>query len=309
MRFTFTSLLTVAALGLQAQTSPTAYNLANGNYSMNAWPSGSAAGTYPTNMVFHYTTDPSEPALYDVTADGAEDYDCGYAQASRNRINGRDAEGLSFIATGSAQYDDCTAGNAADTRFVGVAVLALNSTGRQGVSVQWTGGTITVGDDPATPRIFAIQLQYRIGSSGAWMAVPAGGTYTTGAIGTSSVQSSTLPATCDNQSQVQLRWAYYQTVDGNGTRPELRLDDITVSSSPTTSVGMPEFPPVSLLRSNNPSDGLFHLATPVTARIVDRMGRTVAQIEEGDMIDIRFADAGAYTLITSEGATLRLIKF
>jgi hypothetical protein len=259
-------------------------------------------------MVFHYTTDPSEPTTYDVTAEGTADYDCGYAQGARNRINGLDANGFSFIATSSAQYDDCAAGNAAETRFVGAAVLALNSVGRQGVTVQWTGGTITVGDDPATPRIFAIRLQYRIGSSGAWASTPTQSEYTTGALASSSVMNATLPATCDNQPVVQVRWVYLQTVDGNGTRPELRVDDITVNSSPTTSVGVLNYPPVSLLQSENPSDGLFRLSVPVIGRVTDRLGRSLAFLEGSDIVDVRAQEPGVYTLCTSDGAVIRLVK-
>jgi MYXO-CTERM domain-containing protein len=46
--------------------------------------------------------------------------------------------------------------------------------------------------------------------------------------------SVTLPAACDNQPQVYLRWKYYSLpVSGaSGSRPRLRLDDISVAGVP-----------------------------------------------------------------------------
>lgn len=66
------SLLTVVAL---AQTNPAPFNLANGNFTFNAWPAASAAGTYPASMVFHFTNDATANG-YDITADGTGDFNC-----------------------------------------------------------------------------------------------------------------------------------------------------------------------------------------------------------------------------------------
>lgn len=78
-----------------------------------------------------------------------------------------------------------------------------------------------------------IRLQYRVGTSGAF--TDAGGTfiYTPGgAVNTSSNIVSVLPSGADNQAVVQVLWRYYQdTGTASGSRPELGVDDITVSSS------------------------------------------------------------------------------
>lgn len=151
---------------------------------------------------------------------------------------GKGTSGFSFVNTGSSQYNNCSSGTAG-SRFTGSAVLAVNSTGRQDIQVTWTGGTVTVGDGSPTPRQCRIQLQYRIGTTGNFTSVSGAEYISTTAGNSSTVGPYTLPSSCDDQPIVQIRWVYYlSAVNNGGTRPELRVDDITVSSTPISAASI-----------------------------------------------------------------------
>lgn len=223
-------LLLFITTGIIAQTNPAPYTLSGGNYTFTSWSSAAAAGTYPPNMTFQMTTDPTS-GTYNILSATATDYNCAYNLPSRNRVDGQDVNGVSFIATGSGLWDNCSSGTVSAARFAGTAILGLNSTGVTGINVIWTGRTISISDG-ATPRVFAMQLQYRLGATGNFTNV-AGAVYTSGAVGSSATVSAVLPAACENRTDLFLRWIYYQSgTAGSGTRPEIALDDITVGTPP-----------------------------------------------------------------------------
>ncbi|CCH02280.1 hypothetical protein FAES_4280 [Fibrella aestuarina BUZ 2] len=217
-------LLAIARVGC-SQSNPAPFDLSSGNYTFVSWDGASAAGTYPPNMVFQTSRD-GEDNLFNPLAPGTGDYQCAYNLTARSRLLGKGSAGISFLNTAEAQFNDCVGGTVSNTRFVGSAVVALNTTGRDGIIVSWTGGTVASGGRP-----YAIQLQYRVGTSGNFTNV-AGAAYVASTTGTSQAFSLVLPSTVNDQPVVQLRWVYYQTGTGSGTRPELRLDDITIGSTP-----------------------------------------------------------------------------
>ena len=244
-------MLMLGSTGALAQTLPTTFDLAGGSYSFTTWASSSSSGTYPANMYFHTVT--AEPTSLS-TSDGAADWTCAYNLSSRSRILGKDASGVSFIGTSSAQFNNCSSGTA--TKFPAYAVVGLKTTGRSSVQVSWTGGTVTVGDGngtPSNPRVWKLRLQYRVGGSGSWTDVSGPVEYTSStSVGSSSFGPTTLPAGCENQSAVYLRWAYFQSAAGNGgTRPEIRLDEITVSSSSASSTVAPTVTTQGASATNN----------------------------------------------------------
>jgi hypothetical protein len=196
--------------GLKAQTDPALYNGWPANYTFTSWDAAEAAGTYPANMRF-WRTGTQDPSI---VATANADYTTAYNGASGTRINGLGADGISFVNTG-------TAGN------LGMAVVGLNLSGRNNVQVSWTGGTVA-----AQPREYKIRLQYRIGA-GAWTDVPGPVEYSSNATSghSQAFGPTTLPAAVDNQSAVYVRWFYFYSGPTTGTRPQLRLDDITISSS------------------------------------------------------------------------------
>ncbi|GAB3985300.1 hypothetical protein GCM10028807_00240 [Spirosoma daeguense] len=216
--------------GVWAQSNPAPFSLATGPYSFTGWAATSTAGTFPANMVFHFVGS----ATSTTAIASSVDYGCPYNSTARPRITGRDANGISFISTSSAQWDNCASGTATGNRFIGDAVLALNTTGRSNIQVSWTGGTISLGDGTPTPRSWGIQLQYRLGTTGSFINVAGSSLYTVSTVGSSQpLAPVTLPASLENQSVVQLRWIYHEiAANSGGSRPELRLDDITVNSDP-----------------------------------------------------------------------------
>lgn len=145
------------------------------------------------------------------------DYTAAYNLGSGTRINGLGSSGISFVNTG-------TSGN------LGAAVVGLNTTGRNNMQVSWTSELLAQTDGN---RVYAIRLQYRVGA-GSWtdMAGPVEFSSSGKAVGdTQNFGPTILPSECENQSAVYLRWKYYSVSGTSGTRPRIRLDDITVTSS------------------------------------------------------------------------------
>ena len=198
------ALLCVAVLLLQmtstlAQTNPTPFDLGTGNYSFTQWDATNAARTYPPNMRLHtYSTTSSltvvEPLAlnYEMNAD----WDTTYSLISGARFNGLGVDGMSFLNTSSSAYSPF--------RFFGAMVLGLNTTNRQNIRVTWTGGTVA-----AQTRLYAIVLQYRVGTTDPWSTAILNATdtvqYKSSTTGNVQVMPTfTLPAICENQAVVQV---------------------------------------------------------------------------------------------------------
>ena len=205
---------------------PTAQTLRLGTFRFESWSPEHTEHTFPPSMLF-LQSNVTDPGLgqaldyaYFIPHDDYQAVDAGvigfpYKATARTRINGLDAAGISFINTGRG-------------RDLGGALVALDTTGLEGVRVSWLGGTILM-----NTRRYAIRLQYRIGIDGAFVDVPDNGQpaeYMVQTDGhTQSFGPIALPAEAANRPYVQLLWKYYH-VDGlSGARAQLRLDDITVS--------------------------------------------------------------------------------
>jgi hypothetical protein len=221
-------------------TLPTFYNLSSGTYILNGWDSAAPAGSYPPNMKFYFTinAESSSGDGYDSSAEASENYNCPYNLDARNRIIGLNAGGFAFQATSSPQYNDCSDSvtNADSDRYVGVAEMGLNSTGKSNIGVKWVSVLIHPGDS-AIPRNYAVRLQYRIGTTGKYTdVINNGDPVEFNSIGKDSnaraTVTGTLPAVCDNQSVMYIRWVYFQDVyAGSGTRPEITVDSLEVGAN------------------------------------------------------------------------------
>ncbi|MFA6467381.1 MAG: phospholipase D-like domain-containing protein [Bacteroidota bacterium] len=214
-----TVFLLIGAEQLIAQTNPVPYDLSTGTYTFTNWPSASAAGTYPPNMIFHRGA-VVDPLLSTATT---ADYTGSYSGTSGARMNGLGTDGFSWRNTS-------TGGD------LGAAVLALNTTGISNIAISWTGGTVAV---DATTREYRIRLQYRVGTSNAWTDVPGPIEYTVNPTAGHSQNfgPTLLPATVNNQPVVQLRWRYYYNSAGSNTRPQLRVGNITVQTGEASGNG------------------------------------------------------------------------
>lgn len=314
MKHTFTHTLLLLAFGAfqaNAQTNPTPFNLGSGDYSFTSWAPTAPAVTYPANMVFHYTLDPTS-INYLPLAPGTLDFNCSYNLTGRNRIVGLDADGVKFVSVNNAQFANCTDGGTAGGRYVGAAVVGLNTTARTAIAVSYTGGTVLQGDgngDLNAARIWAIRLQYRIGTAGDFMDVAGPVQYVSGLTGESANVTGTLPIECDNQAEVQVRFLYFQTVTGVGTRPELRLDEISITSTAGTPVGIDDPIITTLVAFPNPSfTGEFTLSAAVSGTVYDVVGHAVQQLNASRVIDLGSVPAGQYVLRTDNGQVVRLAK-
>jgi hypothetical protein len=208
------------------QTLPGVFDLSSGDYSLTSWAASSPAGTYPSNMFFHRSGTQDPGLLVEMTTD----YTAAYNLTTGARINGMEADGFTFVNTG-------TSGN------IGAAVLGINTTGRTGIQVSWIGSLHTQGDN-AIPRVYAIRLQYKVGA-GSWTDVDGPVEYNSEGLiaGHSTAFGPTsLPTECEDQPAVYLRWKYYSVpVSGAaGTRPRLRVDDISVTSSSAGALTPPD---------------------------------------------------------------------
>jgi len=237
----------IFATNALAQTNPTPFNLAAGSYSLTQWDSTSAAGTYPPNVVIHTCSTAADTSAFVATAN----WSCQYNFTSRSRVMGKNANGISFRRTGPVFSDFCDtttfANPPAVKKFPGAIVLALNTLGRQNITVDWTGrfygsngAALAYGSGGSnSTREYAIKLQYRVGTNGIWADVPNTANYSSLATASSFknvgsfdvVPSVLLPGSCNNQAVIQLRWLYCQVGSGSGVRPELAVDDISVSST------------------------------------------------------------------------------
>jgi len=94
----------------------------------------------------------------------------------------------------------------------------------------------------------------------------------------------TLPAECNDQPVVQLRWIYFETSAGvvGGSRPQLRLDDIEVTSVQTVGINEAQANTNKQLSVfPNPAHTQFTLFTSSnskgTMQVTDQVGRMVMQ--------------------------------
>lgn len=142
------------------------------------------------------------------------------------------ANGLSVLATGTVGTigpTNCSTGTGSFS--MGVMDKTINGTGRTGITVSWTGRTITASGGCPTPRTFAIRLQYSGDGGTSYSDVPGPSEYVSNCTSghSQAFADVALPGSADNNPNIILRWRYY-AVDtaGSGTRPKLAIDEITV---------------------------------------------------------------------------------
>lgn len=129
--------------------------------------------------------------------------------------------------------------------------LAFSTNGQSAVQVQYDAMVIrNPYDGTNNIRINEMILQYRVGQTSDFITLPTtsylSGTTTQTGSGVTTPQnpktiSVTLPADCDNQAVVQIRWISKQN-GGSGSRPSFAIDNIKVGGDSTPPVNETGYP-------------------------------------------------------------------
>lgn len=144
--------------------------------------------------------------------------------------------GLAITANGTTKFGDITNGSAVVTNLVsagtisGIDVDPLDATGKTGIKVFYEAAQIS-----DQTREYGIQLQYDCGSG--YTALGTDFKSSDSQVGTSTGYSQmgpySLPAACNNNSAIKLRWRYYYLSGASGSRTRIALRNIRVSTDTT----------------------------------------------------------------------------
>ncbi|MBM2813465.1 MAG: C-terminal target protein [Ignavibacteria bacterium] len=253
--------------GFETTLYPLPFSLAKRPYQFNNWKSIAVAGTYPANAMFFQSSSLTDPSKYD-EPDGI--WLCGYSYSSSARISGKDSLGLSFVSASNVQTSCDGAGFPVSANF------CFNSINRTAIKVGWKGRTISSGG-----RKYGIALQYRTDTTLNFKSI--GSEYISQTTGHySDFDSFYLPSEADNKEYLELRWKYFYYGNGSGTRPELGIDNIVVSSDDPNE-GLATKLSVSNLMPKKPSAGE---AFAIEIRAIDNNG-TICTLDSSIQITVK----------------------
>lgn len=304
-------------LNAMAQSNPNPFDLSTGNYSFSSWDSlTNTAGTFPSNMVFH--TVAAQTPDENTVANG--DWNCAYNLNTGCYFKGRDTLGVSFRNIGNSQGAACMANGTGTSIYVGDATLALNTTNRENVTVNWLGRMISsfnYSDSAQITRFWGIACQYRVSDTTAF--VNAGPDYLFKCnIDTITYQPQfytdsfniVLPTDCNDQPIVQVRWVYHQLAqNAGGPRPELAIDDINVSSTSIPTSIKKNTPVKTLHVYPNPiSGGIVSLTKICNFTVLDVLGHQLINFQLGKDFNTDNLSKGIYFIKTTEGEVVRFVK-
>lgn len=215
--YTLVSSLFIAII-IVAQTNPVAQSLP---YNQNFASLASGVTTYPAGWQ-GWTVSTVPGATFNTASPTADRLlAAGTASSTAGNVYNY-VDKIGFLNTGSLDLS---------------VVLALNTSGQSGIQVNYDIMTIrNPYDGSSNTRINEVTLQYRVGTSGVFTTLTGieyqnNTTLQTGAVTTPQnlqAKSITLPADCNNQTVVQIRWISRQ-VSGAGGRPGFAIDNIAVS--------------------------------------------------------------------------------
>lgn len=150
---------------------------------------------------------------------------------------------------------------ASASQSAGAWVISVNTIGKTNIEVLWTARLIL----QQTAWDVNVALQYRLGTTGNFIDIGTTSTYSsTGQVaGHSLAFTETLPAAAENQPEVQIRWIYWATAGGSGSRDRIAIDDISIGggAAPCTE---PASQPANLVLTPTPTtvSGTFDAAIP-----------------------------------------------
>jgi hypothetical protein len=224
-----------------------------------------AQGTAPVAQDLPYTQD------FSTLAHTATGYPAGF-----QGWNTATAPGSSYVITGTLLADRVLVANSTAATNSGnfhnyngkigflnnssldlTIGLAIKTTGKTAINVEYDAMTIrNPYVDPTSTRINEMALQYRVGSTANFTTLPTTiytnntTLQTTGTTGQNIQRIKVLlPAECDNQDVVQIRWISKQ-LSGVQNRPSFAIDNIRVIDDVTPPVNAVGFPQISDLLSD-----------------------------------------------------------
>lgn len=210
------------------QSLPSAHSLAVSPYHFSYWSPNSIPGEYPSSTVFQVYDSESEPKI---DSEPIGDWLCVYDIDSRSRFIGLGEQGIGMINTGDVQDDASRCGADATSGKVGAVVVGLNTEGVENVQLQWNIGMLENGNGYPYPRVHHVIVEYQIGIGGGWRSLGREYVFSTEnrENGEFEAYFVELPAECDDQPYIQLRWRYYQEESNNGgSRALIAIDDIKI---------------------------------------------------------------------------------
>ena len=199
------------------QTNPSAFDLSTGSFTFASQTASST--TYPSNMQ-GWATSSNNISTAETTIPSTDQSLVASGTSSTSGLSNLGANGFQFLSTSSSP-----------NRKVGSLCVALNTSGRQNILINWTAQDMTSSSSGTT---MGMSFQYRIGTTGVFTDFGTSTLYQTLSTSQNSGQTYTnitLPVICENSPIVQIRWIYYQIGLTGTSRDAIRLDDITVSSS------------------------------------------------------------------------------
>src|SRR5580765_838992 len=207
--------------------------------------------------------------------------------------------------------------------FDGALAVAINTTGLKDIAVGYDIMTLRNPYDGTTnTRISLTTLQYRVGTSGGFTTLNAASyfnntvTQTSGTTGQNvQARSITLPADCNNQPNVQLRWVSRDST-GGGSRASIALDNVSVTGTAfftlTASAGPNgSVPPSGATIVNSGASQAYTITPNTNFHVVDVL---VDGVSQGQVTSYTFTNVTAnhtlsatfaidtYTITASAGA-------
>jgi endonuclease I len=138
-----------------------------------------------------------------------------------------------------------------NTQGAGAWIISVNTTGSTNIQVQWTARLIL----QQASWDNNVALQYRLGTTGNFIDIGTTTTYSSAGQVNGHFQTftETLPVAAENQPEVQIRWLYWATTGGSGSRDRIAIDDISIGGAA----------PACTEPANQPT-GLVLIPTPTT---------------------------------------------
>ncbi len=236
-KITFLILGLISVCFLQAQTNPVVQTIP---FSFTAQTTGA---TLPTSIAVHkFATLPTTRTTLPGNADlpiGAASNSGGWRDETTN--------GISILASAA--------------QSAGAWIVSINTVGKTNIQIQWTCRLIL----QQASRENSVALQYRLGTSGNFIDV--GTTTTFSSIGQIAGYSQsyieTLPAAAENQTEVQVRWVYWESTVAANSRDRIALDEISITSG-SVACTEPSTQPtgLNLTPATNSISGSFTASSP-----------------------------------------------